>query len=83
MALSTNEVGAFEAKSKLSELLRETERGNSFVILRRGKPVARLVPVEKPYCSPDRVDLLGEFHAVRATVKGKVRVRELIGEGRR
>ena len=83
MATNINEVGAFEAKSKLSELLRETERGNSFVILRRGKPVARLLPVEEPDRLSDPLDLLGEFHAVRATVKRKIRVRELIEEGRR
>ena len=39
-----DEIGAFEAKTRLSELLRQTERGRSFVILRRGKAVARLVP---------------------------------------
>ncbi len=37
-------IGAFEAKTRLSELLRETESGCSFVIHRRGRPVARLVP---------------------------------------
>lgn len=39
------EIGAFEAKTRLSELLRETQRGKSFVIRRRGKAVARLVPL--------------------------------------
>ena len=38
------EVSAFEAKTRLSELLRETEAGRSFVIRRRGKAVARLIP---------------------------------------
>ena len=32
-------VGAFEAKTRLSELLREVERGASFMIQRRGKTV--------------------------------------------
>lgn len=31
------EVSAFQAKTRLSELLRETERGRSFVIRRRGR----------------------------------------------
>jgi prevent-host-death family protein len=39
------EVGAFEAKNKLSELLDRAERGERVVITRRGKPVAELVPV--------------------------------------
>ncbi len=36
-------VGAFEAKTKLSELLDAVERGEEIVITRRGQPVARLV----------------------------------------
>jgi prevent-host-death family protein len=38
------EVGVFEAKNKLSELLDRVERGEHVTITRRGKPVARLVP---------------------------------------
>jgi prevent-host-death family protein len=38
-------VGAFEAKTKLSELLDLVERGEEITITRRGTPVARLVPV--------------------------------------
>ena len=36
-------VGAFEAKTKLSELLDRVERGEEVVITRHGKTVARLV----------------------------------------
>lgn len=36
-------VGAFEAKTKLSELLDRVERGEEVLITRHGKPVARLV----------------------------------------
>lgn len=38
------EIGAFEAKNKLSELLDRVERGEHVVITRRGKPVAALIP---------------------------------------
>ena len=38
------EIGAFEAKTNLSELLDRVERGEEVVITRRGRPVARLVP---------------------------------------
>ena len=37
------EIGAFEAKNKLSALLNQVEAGEEIVITRRGKPVARLV----------------------------------------
>ena len=41
-----DEVGLFEAKNKLSELVDRAERGEEVVITRRGKPVAKLVPVQ-------------------------------------
>ena len=40
MKKSSGRVGAFEAKTHLAELLRQTENGKSFVIHRRGKPAA-------------------------------------------
>ena len=41
-------VGAFEAKTKLSELLDRVERGEEVVITRHGKPIARLVAQDAP-----------------------------------
>ncbi len=38
-------IGAFEAKTHLSGLLEKVARGESFVITKRGKPVAALSPV--------------------------------------
>ena len=38
------EIGAFEAKNTLGNLLDRVERGEEVVITRRGKRVARLVP---------------------------------------
>ncbi|WP_333835360.1 type II toxin-antitoxin system Phd/YefM family antitoxin [Rubrimonas sp.] len=40
------EIGAFEAKTHLSALLEAVAGGEEIVITRRGKPIARLVPVE-------------------------------------
>ena len=39
------EVGAFEAKNTLGHLLERVSKGEEITISRRGKPVARLVPV--------------------------------------
>jgi prevent-host-death family protein len=39
-----DEIGAFEAKTKLGSLLDRVEAGEEIVITRRGKAVARLVP---------------------------------------
>jgi prevent-host-death family protein len=43
------QVGAFEAKNKLSELLDLAEAGEEVVITRHGKEVARLVPPHPHY----------------------------------
>ena len=40
------EVGTFEAKTHLSQLLDRVEEGQSIYITRRGKRVAQLVPPE-------------------------------------
>lgn len=41
------EVGAFEAKTHLSRLLNEVEKGRSIYITRHGRRVAELVPVKR------------------------------------
>lgn len=38
-------IGAFEAKTQLSRLLREAGAGKTIIITNRGKPVAELRPV--------------------------------------
>ena len=43
------EVGAFEAKNKLGQLLDLVERGEEVVITRHGKEVARLVPPQRRF----------------------------------
>ena len=43
-AARVQEVGAYEAKTNLSRLLRQTRAGKSFIITQRGKPVAELKP---------------------------------------
>ena len=79
----STEVSAFEAKTRLSELLRETERGKSYVILRRGKPVARLIPPQEQASARDLAGVLASFREIRKRVPGTVKVRELIEAGRR
>jgi prevent-host-death family protein len=39
------QIGAYDAKTRLPELLREVEKGQSFVITNRGRAVAVLGPV--------------------------------------
>ena len=86
MATEIRKVGAFEAKTKLSELTRLTEQGVSFVICRRGKEVARLIPPSRRDRKRDLQKLKGDFQALRTEIGkriGKINIRELIEEGRR
>ena len=76
-------VGSFEAKTHLSRLLSEVERGESITITRNGIPVARLVPVRDD--TPDRRGQVIE--RIKTLRKGRtlggMKVRELIDKGRR
>jgi prevent-host-death family protein len=40
-------IGAYEAKSKFSELIARAEKGESFVVTKNGRPVARITPTEE------------------------------------
>jgi prevent-host-death family protein len=44
----------FEAKTNLSSLVEEVEKGGEVVITRHGKPVARLVRAEDPF-TPEKI----------------------------
>lgn len=76
------EIGSYEAKTKLPELLRQVQKGKSFTITNRGKAVADLVPSEGKG-SKDRiaaVERMQEFMRSRPVLN--VNIKELIEEGR-
>ncbi len=54
-------VGAFEAKTHLSRLLREVQAGQHFVITQRGKPVAEIRPPSQSAQRGKRGDLRGKI----------------------
>jgi prevent-host-death family protein len=41
------QVNVYEAKTQLSKLLAQAEAGDEIVIARHGKPIARLVPLQR------------------------------------
>ncbi|MGH3806553.1 MAG: type II toxin-antitoxin system Phd/YefM family antitoxin [Pseudonocardiaceae bacterium] len=41
------QVNVYEAKTQLSKLLEQVEAGDEIVIARNGRPVARLVPLQR------------------------------------
>ncbi|MGH9412803.1 MAG: type II toxin-antitoxin system Phd/YefM family antitoxin [Terriglobales bacterium] len=56
------EVSVAEAKAKLSEVIKEAERGGEVIITRRGKPVAKVTGTERKLKPID----LTEADAIRA-----------------
>lgn len=62
------EVGAFEAKTHLSELLAATEAGESVLITRRGAPVARLIPAGR---NGDRAAAVARIGVLRAKLAAR------------
>lgn len=81
-------VGAFEAKTKFSELLEQVSHGAEIVITKHEKPVAKLVPFEKP-SRVELAELFREMDEFRAKYplnpKGleTISYRELIDGGRK
>lgn len=55
-------VNVHQAKTTLSQLLAEVEAGEDVVIARNGKPVARLIPVERISRQPGALRHLPGWH---------------------
>jgi prevent-host-death family protein len=78
------EVGAFEAKNKLSELLDLAEDGEEIVITRHGKQVAKLIPAHQGVDREDARRAAAEIREMRKGVLlGELKIRDLIDEGRK
>jgi antitoxin (DNA-binding transcriptional repressor) of toxin-antitoxin stability system len=77
-------VGAFEAKTKLSNLLDRVEAGKEVVITRNGKPVARLMRFGTPVTQEARQAAIARMRkrAQAMTLDG-VSLKELRDEGRK
>jgi len=82
---ATTEIGAYDAKTRLPELLREVRAGRRFTITNRGQAVADLVPSSSaarldPAAAIERFRAFRRAHPVKA--RGRANVRTLIEEGR-
>ena len=80
-------VGSYEAKTHLPQLLERVEHGETIIITRHGKPVARLVPAVAGTPRPDvaaAIAAMAQFQEQEGpTLGGKITIRDLIDEGRR
>jgi prevent-host-death family protein len=80
----TNTVGAYEAKTRFSQLLERVASGEEITITRHGSPVAGLVPALSAHSVERRSEAISKMRelASRNRLDG-LRVQDLIAEGRR
>ena len=79
----TDTVGAFEAKTHLSELLARVEGGEEVTITKHGRPVARLVPVSDTPLSRDWTAFWAKVDTRRVTLTPGTSIRADIEAGRK
>ena len=80
----SNTVGAYEAKTHLSELLEKVEAGEEITITKHGAPVAKLVPVKREVRPEERVAAIDRIQKLATGLSlGGLKVKDLIREGRR
>lgn len=76
------QVGVYEAKTNLPRLIEQVEKGETVVITRHGRPVAKLITTE-----PAKTDVSETIAAIREFRKGRrldgLSIKEMINEGRK
>jgi prevent-host-death family protein len=79
-----NSIGAFEAKTHLSELLDRVRHGEKITITRHGVPAAMLVPIEEKGAKLKHCEIVEGMRALRKRIKSdSMSVREMVNHGRR
>lgn len=76
------DVGVYQAKNHLSELLEKVEQGEQITITRHSRAIARLVPVE-PARRRDVREVINELRSLAKGRHNDIPIMELIVEGRR
>ena len=79
------QIGAFEAKTHFSQIIQKVENGEDFIITKRGKPVAKIIPFRK---EPEmtRQEAFAQLMEIRKLYRGEpgsFNIREAIEEGRK
>lgn len=88
-------MGLFEVKTHLSSLIDDVEHGKEIVITRRGKPVAKLTPIDAiAHKSRDLKEVFDAMRKIRAGVRKRQKrlglppltrkeIKDMIEKGRR
>jgi len=81
----TQQIGVFEAKTHFSKLLEKIEQGNDFIVTKRGKTVARIIPFEKEpeMTRQEAFEQLVEMRKLYRGKPGSFNIRAAIEEGRK
>jgi len=74
-------IGAYEAKTHLPALLERVAQGERFTITKHGRPVARLVPIERTGADRRR-ETIERLKRFREGQTLDIPVKQLISEGR-
>lgn len=75
-------VGAYQAKTRFSELVERVQKGERITITRYGEPVAVLIPVESAPPSP-LDEVIRDIKSLRTQNSlGDLNLKEMIEEGR-
>ena len=88
MKAKPTKVGAYEAKTKLPELLERAASGEEITITKHNQPIARLVPAARR-SKVDLQELFVQMDEIRRRSvlnppgKEKLTIKELIQEGRK
>jgi prevent-host-death family protein len=79
------QIGAFEAKTHFSQIIDKVEHGADYIVTRRGKPVAKIIPIEqKPEMT--RKEAFEKLMEMRKHYRGKpgsFNIRKAIEDGRK
>jgi prevent-host-death family protein len=80
-------VGSYEAKTHLPRLLERVEHGETIIITRHGKAIARLVPAAPTAARPEVAEVIEAMRTFQEkegpTLGDDISIRDLINEGRR
>lgn len=80
--MKSTTVDIFTAKARLSRLLDEVMQGRMVTITKKGKAVARLVPLENGSNKKINIkELLADFRTIRQRVGSRIKVKQWIEEG--
>jgi len=79
------QIGAFEAKTHFSQIIDRVEKGADYIVTRRGKPVAKIIPIEQKL-EMSWEEILVKFKELRKNYRGEpgsFNIREAIEDGRK